>query len=404
MLALIAVFNWLVNPYSVFESVEIEHFNKVKVEAKKRQRISKAYEVIKAKPAVIYLGNSRANELVAEFPGWKTDKVYNLSLDSGRLYELWRYMQHAHAASPLKKVVLSVDYFSFNNSVAPTYKDERLLVDAEGNRQLHILGIDSSDLLASLLSITALKSSFRTIHLQDAHESYQANREKRIRNKGSHRELFDEMETDILRHAAEKKSLARDHLDYKNTLAYSQNGLLRKILRFSHKNNIKLYLYFSPVHARLLETWRIGGEYPLIEAVKKAVVFANDEEANAFNTKPFPIWDFSGYNSITTEALPAVNDVNKIMYGYWEGSHYSHYVGELILGRLSGYPNIEIPKDFGVSLNKDNIDQHLAETRDKGHQYRETHKLELQALESKFFQFRQNSQFEKQLETVKTSR
>ena len=66
-----------------------------------------------------------------------------------------------------------------------------------------------------------------------------------------------------------------------------------------------------------------------------------------------PVWDFSGYNSITTEP------VAKGMKNYLDSSHYSSEVGNLILNRLFNYQEETVTADFGILITQENIQSHL---------------------------------------------
>ncbi|GFZ91240.1 hypothetical protein [Okeania sp. KiyG1] len=71
------------------------------------------------------------------------------------------------------------------------------------------------------------------------------------------------------------------------------------------ENNIKLILFISPSHATQWEAIRATGEWSTFEEWKREVV------------KITPVFDFSGYNTITTE--PIHND----MENYRDNSHYT---------------------------------------------------------------------------------
>jgi len=95
------------------------------------------------------------------------------------------------------------------------------------------------------------------------------------------------------------------------------------------------------------------------------------------------LWDFSGYNTITTEP------VKTPMKFYWDSSHVKENVGDYILNRLLNKSDDQnIPKDFGTKINPSNIDQHLAIVKQKRKQYldsnresiKRTHKLIKNAL------------------------
>jgi hypothetical protein len=92
--------------------------------------------------------------------------------------------------------------------------------------------------------------------------------------------------------------------------------------------------------------------------MKRNVVAMVEEAASKYGKQPFAVWDFSGYNSITTEPVPVLGDRETLMKGYWEGSHYTETVGRLILERMFG-DNSVVPEDFGTAINSNNIDRHL---------------------------------------------
>ncbi len=66
-----------------------------------------------------------------------------------------------------------------------------------------------------------------------------------------------------------------------------------------------------------------------------------------------PFWDFSGYNSITTD--------NR---NYLDHSHYKRSVSRLIAARIFNDKAVMVPKDFGVWVTKENIDSHLKDLKE----------------------------------------
>jgi hypothetical protein len=63
-------------------------------------------------------------------------------------------------------------------------------------------------------------------------------------------------------------------------------------------------------------------------------------------------YDFSGLNSVT------LNNLN-----YYEKNHYRYLVGNMIVKRIFGCGNINIPDDFGVLVTKNNINEHIKKQR-----------------------------------------
>ena len=109
------------------------------------------------------------------------------------------------------------------------------------------------------------------------------------------------------------------------------------------------------------------------------MVRINGEEAARAGRNPFPLWDFSGYNAITTETVPREGDLQTRMRWYSDSSHYVPALGRVILDKIFVQPvsasNMVsgIPDDFGVLLTPATLDTQLAAIR-RGHdEYRATH-------------------------------
>ncbi len=132
----------------------------------------------------------------------------------------------------------------------------------------------------------------------------------------------------------------------------------QKILDLAYQNNIDLYIYYTPVHARYYEAFCIIGDWPKIENTKRAVVLAVEDTAKKYGRQPFHVWDFTGYNSITTESLPEYGDKETLMRWYWESMHATRETNGLVLERMLGTGK-NVPEDFGTLMTSDNIEQHL---------------------------------------------
>ncbi|NEP77510.1 MAG: hypothetical protein F6K39_04595 [Okeania sp. SIO3B3] len=120
---------------------------------------------------------------------------------------------------------------------------------------------------------------------------------------------------------------------------------LKKVVDLCQENQIKLVLFISPSHATQWEAIRSSGKWSIFEEWKRKIV------------KITPIFDFSGYNSITTEPI------NNDMENYTDNSYYTPKVGNLVLDRILSYKEEDIPGDFGVLINPENIESHLTKIR-----------------------------------------
>jgi hypothetical protein len=107
---------------------------------------------------------------------------------------------------------------------------------------------------------------------------------------------------------------------------------LRELVTLCGKYHIHLILFINPYHKNLMDHF----------AEKDYLSFLRELSEIA------PFWDFSGYNSITTD--------NK---NYLDHSHYNPSVSRLIAARIFNDPSMPVPEDFGVRVTSQNIKSHL---------------------------------------------
>jgi len=107
---------------------------------------------------------------------------------------------------------------------------------------------------------------------------------------------------------------------------------LKEMVDLCYKNHIKLYIFTTPHNQNMMDTFYKDDYLNYLKSIAKITDF----------------YDFSGYNSITT------NNCN-----YYETSHYRPHIGELIAGRIFKDKNISIPNDFGTWVTKENVDKYL---------------------------------------------
>src|SRR4030088_1979445 len=87
--ALVVVFDTAMNPYLLFGAPRIAGFNARKPAVDTRERLMKAYDVLRAGPNTLLLGSSRVDlGLDAQDPAWPVQDrpVYNLGIVNGGPY------------------------------------------------------------------------------------------------------------------------------------------------------------------------------------------------------------------------------------------------------------------------------------------------------------------------------
>lgn len=349
------LFNLFIDPFSLFGMPRWQGINAEKSQYQKVLRMAKAHEVRVRRPRSIILGTSRAEYLDPAHPGWNpaARPVYNLALQSARIYEVLHYLRHAQAQRPLKQVVLTLDEFMFSPYILGEQGFDAARLDQTPDPWPNTAWVN--DIIMSLLSFDALKESSLTL-MSQSHPSpvlYQDNGARfpnrfqyAIDQVGGHHNLF----VKLIAHGGGNGK--------KRPALYDPYATFRQIIRLSRRQGIDLRLVINPPHAWYLEKLRLTGNEPEFLAWKRRLVDLLGSEAREANASPFPLWDFSGFNSITTEAVPGPHDKNATMRWYWEDSHYKTETGHLILDKVFGLntPGLRAHPDFGMLLTRANFD------------------------------------------------
>lgn len=359
--------NLIVDPFGLFGMPTWQGFNAEKTQYQKYLRMAKPHAVRVLQPRGLILGTSRAEYLDPDHSGWRADAhpVYNLAVQSARIHEVLRNLQHAQAQNRLKQVVLLLDDFMFDPRVQQESGFDEARLDSAPNPAINGAWVD--DLLMSLLSYDALLESIATMRAQNtsAPVIYLPNGARHperfqsaIDRVGGHRNLFM-----TLVRPAGRAFKGDDRQPYED---------FRTLLMFCRAQGIDLRLVISPMHAHMLELYWLNGTWQSLEDWKRRLVrMVEDEAVRTPGAKPFPLWDFSSYNSITTEKIPSHGDAKTRMRWYWESSHFKTATGRLMLDRVLGTRSTELPfhEDFGVRLGVGNIEQHLQAIRVRHAEY-----------------------------------
>jgi len=396
---LVAVFNWLVDPFALYNSPQVKGLNSIKTEFYFKQMLTKPYIIKRIKPNALILGSSRAGSgLNPSHSGWKDLNCYNFAVPGADSYMNFRNLQHAFAINELQKVLIALDFFMFNahrpgnkENNYPEY-ESRLVIKYNGDINLKYPFALFSDTTSTLFSWDSFISSGKTVQKQQKALKGIIYRFDLKKNGYWHqilpiqkpaRQLFMEIEADYMSVSwfpNREKKYSFGPLE-KGML--SPFGYFQKSLNLLYKNKVDVCLVISPSHARLYEAMHLCHLWDTFEIWKRQLVAINEKEAIKFNRKPFPLWDFSGYNSINTEKVPPLTDKTSRMKWYIDSNHYSEATGNIIMDLVFNNRSTEreVPKDFGRLLTHDNIEAHLSEIKRTRPKYRETHSIDIKELE-----------------------
>src|SRR5262249_50606487 len=107
--ALVIIFNAVIDPFAMYHTVEVAGFNAYKPTIFNRMRLFKAFEVRRVKPRTLILGSSRTHVgLRCSHVALKAleEPCYSLAFDGATAKEMYVYLRHAQAIRPLKHVIL----------------------------------------------------------------------------------------------------------------------------------------------------------------------------------------------------------------------------------------------------------------------------------------------------------
>ena len=265
LLALIVLFNRWADPYQIF-SADRDGLYTDKPALYANIRLHKAYQVRLQSPDALILGSSKAIQGVpAEHPYFVGTRVYNLAAPLASMQELTLLLRHAQAVHPVKKLVLALDFLSFNtlarnDGPAAGFVPERLLGNTRSqalNWPDYLSSLGSSDALLASIGVQQLRTggNSNSNDLQnDTHRiitGLGGRTDSEIRSRltdGGHRSntlKIEEFFTNTVYLPAPLREFRFTDVDAGSLYWYEQ------FIRELHEHDIQASLAISPSHARL---------------------------------------------------------------------------------------------------------------------------------------------------------
>lgn len=390
LLIALTAFNMLIDPFDMFGSPKVEGWNKQKPHVWEWIGY-KTSAIREYKPQVLILGTSRTE--IGIDPRHKVfdgQNVYNAATSGGSFKEIAQYFDYANKIASPKKVIIGLDFHTFNiynkgtsdQGVDP-FKTESSFADLLNNTKI---ALSFNTFISSLSTASSQDSSSLRWQPSDKGMINPVILEKRITEYHYQRSLFLHDEKDVI---------TREHfvpylLHHKPENANDPINLFRRLIKDAYLKNIDVTFFISPAHACYWEVVYNLGLEPKVETWKRMLVAALNEEAGLSGKPTFPLWDFSGYNIITTENIPADKDEKSRMRWYWEPSHYRNEAGNIVLDRM--FFNDKTFVGFGVLLTPQNIEQHLKQIKLNRQSYARTNAEEVERIQNRIRSINKNNQ------------
>ncbi len=375
LLAAAVAFNALVDPYGVTKFVSLGKFNAAKPKEWENARIAKPFEVARRHYDAIVLGTSQVERGID--PGYpalsaRGIALYNMGLSELRLYETRLLLDYSFKTSGIGAAVISLDFGRYNRP--PEDPTTALPEDWDKGRLFR-------DYLRTLISQRSVADSFITLRTNRAGSATLEHLPNGVLNvdqffaKAGYpdvRGTFDSVDAVYINSAYDRMLAARP--------ALLQSGFdhtaLRRILALARERHIELHFFIPPVHAREMEIIEYLGLAPLFHRWKAELACLFEaESASSPGRAAYPLWDFSGYNSITTEPVPAKGDTGARMKWFYDPIHFTPRAGNIILGRIFQLddPALAPFGDFGVRVTPGTLRAQIDAAREARRRYLERH-------------------------------
>ena len=393
LLAVIA-FNAIIDPLGMYSSgvhkPAIYH----------RVRLLKAYQARRVKPESIVLGTSRVHlGIDPDHPGWanRYKRRYNLAFDGATSKEMYAYLKHADAAGNLRHVMLGLDTYHLNASPASLRPDFDASILMDERRLLNPARMLLAD-LKLLSSYSTARESILLLQTDRDQPVWYAPNGQRLGEVYFRRPTenfvtcgarcyFDEIDRlEVTFKLGWKVPQKRVPTTQSGPPAepdpVTSLGYIEKIIEYCRRNDIELVIFLTPSHVHQLELDAATGNWWSVENGKRKIVelLARDAREHA-NKDAIGLYDFTNYNRVTTESLPARGSREEMRY-YWDSSHFKAVVGDMVLDRLlqTGSREQGLADDFGIRLGTQNVEDVIARLAHGQQKYREANAAEIAAL------------------------
>ena len=377
----IATGNALVDPYLLFNMPRLKGFNQNKPSVEHHERLIKAYEVRRAAPKSLILGSSRvAIGLDAAHVSWPAyaRPVYNLGIAAADPFTSYRYLQHVLSQRGLSIIILGVDFEYFlggkkRTPSAPMAFESYLSVGRDGRANPNRRWQQWRDFAEGTLSLEAVGDTIATVVSSLRGESIDVSPAGNLSEVGFRRETEQIGSAPLFA----QRNLYNIQMYRRQASPQSSDGPadapaladLQAIVDLCRLRGIQLELFIQPMHADLLETLDLIGSWSAYETWKRQLVTLTRRASPGANPAAARVWDFSGYDQYSTENLPSRSDRDAHLRWFWEPTHYSKALGDIILTRMFGGQET----GYGVVLTAETIEAHLSEIRERRKSYRKSH-------------------------------
>jgi len=346
----VATTNYVLDPYLIHQW-QTPQVQRLRQPVEKLNAWGKTYAMAIYRPETIYLGNSRT-ELGLAVPHDGRGRIFNAALSGATVGDALRMLGHARQVGEVRTVIWGLDAPSFTLAVGNTELEGALLATDE-----------------RYLERRFLLDLRRAVSVDMSRESFDMLRGERLAVCHPSLAQFGQRDAACMHHriqgwggtAQVNDARTREFLRGEGPAAGALESVESAIKRAC---KVHWRLYVNPTHAMTIDGLYWAGKGLVYEAwLANLAAMGGRLRSSGCDVRLF---DFSGFNGVTSEAVPRPGDRSD-MRNYWETSHYREKVGDAILRRLDGGESAS--DGFGAELLPETIGAHVAMLRQRRSMY-----------------------------------
>jgi hypothetical protein len=332
--AVLGSFNYVVDPYQIFDFVTISKFNQRKP---MNRRLFMPIDVTRAPSDFAVLGSSRASAVYEALKASKPDQsVVDAHLSALRSREAVEFLRLFANRPEIKSIVYGSDFFSFNRN-SPYHA--AFIPGIVGEGRLWRLK------MIALLGLSATQGSVKTImaNVNPKVRAKQANDDEEVHDRDSG-QLRDHFRFQLMNY----QSRTRYYKDFKlDTGALAQ---LTDALREVKASGKQIVVLIGPSHALQWEAIHKSNDWSEFENWKRGL-------AEVSRTTGVAIWDFASFSPVST--VPTDQAFN----WYLDSSHFTAEVATMVLDCV--FEQKQCERVDGARLEPSTIEARLQSIREK---------------------------------------
>lgn len=358
--AAVALFNYKVDPYSIYHFENANEQSLRRIDQFYHLRLTKPWLVAQTKPVAVIAGTSRSATLHPRHPAWPQGGSYNLSIPGQTIYELSRFIEHAHAVGPLEKLMIGLDFEAFiqpEPKIKSGFEESRLARDVKDLQSPGYFLRGLNDMRDTLFSINGLTRSLAAI-------TGTAKVGRRYYKDGtweSTNSAFTGQGGYIFFGKENVLALRAQKLDLDANLK-----IFADILRFAHRHKFETRLFITPEHIFIVDLWARLGYSELWVEFHQGLVAVNNAVAQEMGVAPFPLFGFNQVRGVVNEPIRRARQAGRSLFT--DGSHFRPALGKQIM--MGVWTD---GSDVGARLDTDTVEQYLFEIEQIRHQFERDH-------------------------------